>query len=364
MLRRSDRSFRGDLELKGRKRLILCALLLPVAHFTDISAQTRGDDRAPQSFIYFGLERSRISDEDFLETGSVVGAQLKYTWRELEPERDQYELRLILDDLLFLEQHGKRLFVQLQDLSFDDDIVNVPDYLREDPTFGGGVARKYEFEEDDESRPVPDGWVARRWDPAVRERFSKLLRALGKELDGRIEGLNLAETSIGFGESGELHPPGFSYESYFEGIKDLMSAARDAFQESRVIQYANFMPGEWLPGGDHGYLRGVYEHADRIGVGVGGPDLLPHRRWQRNHSYPLIARRGPNTVAGVAVQWGNFEDKSPATGQRVTVDELYNFAQEQLRLDYIFWGTQEPYYSDEILPYLRRSGERSPRVVR
>ena len=338
--------------MKSRTRLILCALLLPVAHITDVSTQTRSDERAPQNFVYFGRDRSRISDAEFLATDSAIGAQLKYTWRELEPERDRYDVRLILDDLAFLEQHGKRLFIQLQDLSFDNDIVNVPDYLREDPAFGGGVARKYEFEDDDESRPVPDGWVARRWDPAVRERFSELLRALGRELDGRIEGLNFAETSIEFGESGELHPPGFSYHSYFEGVKDLMSAARDAFRESRVIQYANFMPGEWLPGNDHGYLRGVYAHADRIGAGIGGPDLLPHRRWQRIHSYKLIAARSPNTVAGIAVQWGNLEDQNPTTGRRVTVDELYTFAREQLRVDYIFWGTQEPYYSEEILPYL------------
>jgi hypothetical protein len=37
----------------------------------------------------------------------------------------------------------------------------------------------------------------------------------------------------------------------------------------------------------------------------------------------------------------------------VTVDELYLFARDSLRLDYIFWGTQEPYYTSEILPYLR-----------
>jgi hypothetical protein len=332
--------------------------LLPTFHLTDISAQTRDDHRAPQNFIYFGRDRSRISEADFLATEAAVGAQLKYTWRELEPARDQYEVRLILDDLAFLEQYGKRLFIQLQDLSFDENIVNVPDYLREDPAFRGGVARKYEFEDDDESRPIADGWVARRWDPAVRERFSKLLHALGEQLDGRIEGLNLAETAVGFGEGGNLHPPGFSYQSYFEGIKAIMSAARDAFRESAIIQYANFMPGEWLPGSDRGYLRGVYQHADRIGVGVGGPDLLPHRRWQRNHSYPLIAQRGPNTVAGVAIQWGNLADENPTTGRRVTVEELYTFAEDQLRLDYIFWGTQEPYYADKILPFLRTSHER------
>ena len=116
--------------------------------------------------------------------------------------------------------------------------------------------------------------------------------------------------------------------------------------------YANFMPGESLPDDDHGYLRGVYRHADAIGVGIGGPDLLPHRWWQRIHSYALIENRGPDTIAGVAVQWGNLDDRNRKTGEQVTVAELHQYAKEPLRLDYIFWGTQEPYFSDDILPYL------------
>jgi hypothetical protein len=334
------------------KEALVCGLLVLAGGVACGCAQTPHEVKAPENFIYFGVERSRISEAGFLGAESIVGAQLKYRWQELEPDRDRYDLRPVLEDLAFLERHGKKLFVQLQDVSFEEAIVNVPDYLRSDPEFGGGVARQYSFEDDDETVPIAEGWVARRWDPVVRARFIKLLQVLGQELDGRIEGLSLPETSVGFGESGELHPPGFTFEGYFQGVKILMAAARDAFGRSQVVQYANFMPGEWLPGNDHGYLRGVYEHADDIGAGVGGPDLLPHRRWQQIHSYALISTRGANTVAGVAVQWGNLEDRNPTTGERVTVDELYKYAKEHLRLDYIFWGTQEPYYSSEILPYL------------
>ncbi|MCZ6918130.1 MAG: hypothetical protein O7I93_15260 [Gemmatimonadetes bacterium] len=347
--------------MNSRKALLLWTILLLGAAHADATAQLAREVATPANFIYFGLERSRIAEAEFLDTEAIVGAQLKYTWRELEPDRDRYELQPVLQDLAFLERHGKRLFIQLQDVSFEEAIVNVPDYLRNDPVFGGGVARQYAFEDDDESVPIAEGWVARRWDPAVRDRFVKLLSALGEVLDGRIEGLSLAETSIGFGESGELHPPGFSFESYLEGLKAIMTAAGDIFRESRVILYANFMPGEGLPRRDQGYLRRIYEHADRVGVGVGGPDLLPHRPWQQAHSYPLIAARAPHTVAGSAVQWGNLDDRNRETGERVTVDELYRFARDGLRLDYIFWGTQEPHYSDEILPYLRnlaRGGER------
>ena len=118
------------------------------------------------------------------------------------------------------------------------------------------------------------------------------------------------------------------------------------------------MPGEWLPWTDHGYLRAIYGHAERIGLGVGGPDLLPHRKAQQQHSYRLIAARGPLMPAGVAVQDENLEDTNPTTGKPVTVAELYRFAKDRLRLTYIFWGTQEPFYTKDVLPFIRSLGDR------
>lgn len=331
----------------------IVAPVLALFTLAGLTCAARGD--GPKHFIYFGSQRGRISEAAFLDNPNIAGAQLRYTWRQLEPERDRYDFQPLLDDLAFLERHGKRLFVQLQDVTFSE-AVPVPEYLLTDPAFGGGAARKYETDEDDESRARFDGWVARRWDAAVRGRFIKLLTALGEKVDGRVEGLNLPETAIGFGESGRLHPAGFTYDGYVEGVLAIMSAARKAFPRSCVIQYANFMPGEWLPWTDHGRLRAVYAHAERIGLGVGGPDLLPHRKGQLAHSYPLIAARGPGVAAGVAVQDGNLEAKNPRTGKPVTTDELYRFARDRLRLDYIFWGTQEPHYSEEVLPFIRTLG--------
>ena len=303
----------------------------------------------PRNYVFLGREHHRIAEPSFLMHDQIAGAQLKYTWRELEPERDRYELQPLRDHLAFLQRHGKRLFVQLQDVSFSEHVL-VPDYLRTDDAFHGGAARKYEGS--DTARARFDGWVARRWDPAVRARFIKLIEVLGAEFDGRIEGLVLPETAISF-DNPSFYPAGFTHEGYVEGIREITSAARRAFPRSCVILYANFMPGEWLPANDKGYLRAVHAHADSIGAGVGGPDLLPHRKGQQRHSLPLIAGRRQGVVAGMAVQDDNLADKNPATGERVTVAELHRFARDHLRLDYIFWGTQEPYYSTEIIPYLR-----------
>jgi hypothetical protein len=305
---------------------------------------------AEHHYIFFNRDREKIAEPAFLRTAALDGAQLKYTWRELEPRQDAYDFAPIGRDLEFLQSKGKRLFVQLQDVSFDSSIVNVPQYLRDDDRYHGGIARQIDSEGGGPA--VPAGWVARRWDPAVRERFHKLLAALGQEFDGRIEGIVLPETSIEFGEDARRFPPGFTHQDYRNSVIDNMAALKRAFPKSVAMQYTNFMPGEWLPGDDKGYLRAVYEAGRKLGVGMGGPDLLPYRKGQLDHAYPLLRQSAGTVPTGIAVQDGNYEHRNPKTGRPVSIAELRDFAAGNLRVDYIFWSAQEPFYSRDVLPFL------------
>lgn len=326
------------------RALLFGTLLLPVP--------ATASDPPPANYVFVNRDRARIHDAAFLDTPGIAGAEIKYTWRELEPERDRYSFTHVLADLTFLEAHGKRMVIQLQDVTFDERI-NVPAYLLADSAFHGGAARKYEVANGVDTARF-DGWIARRWDPAVQERYARLLRALAAQVDGRIEAVVLPETATEFGGGPEHVPTGFTPQSWLTGILAQMTAARTAFTHTHVIQYANFMPGEWLPADDHGYLRAVYAHADSIGAGVGGPDLIPVRRGFRTHSGPLIAaRRRERVPAGLAVQDGNLAAIDPRTRQRVTVPMIAAFAADSLHLDYVFWGLQEPYYTRDVLPWLR-----------
>ena len=303
-------------------------------------------------YAYFNRARARINEPWFLASRGFEGAQLKYTWSELEPERGRYDFSAIRRDLQILRRSHKRLFIQLQDVSFDPTIVNAPAYLLTDTAFHGGIAGQYARDEDSTSKP--QGYAARRWDPAVRARFHALLDTLGREFDGEIEGINLPETSIEFGTSGALHPSGFTPASYRDGIIDNMRALRRAFPRSVAMQYGNFMPGEWLPDDDHGYLRSVYDEARRLRMAMGGPDLRPFRRGQRNHTYAMLRLNQGVAPNGIAVQWGNYEDADPRTGTRITVPALIEFAAESIDVHYVFWETQEPYFTGEVLPFLER----------
>jgi hypothetical protein len=154
-------------------------------------------------------------------------------------------------------------------------------------------------------------------------------------------------------ESGPRRPKGFTCEIYRDAIITNMKALKEAFPRSVTLEYANFMPGEWRPTKDKGYLRAVYQAAKKLKVGVGGPDLLPYRPGQLGSSYPLIRDASGIVPVGIAVQDGNYDDKHPKTGKRMTIPELIQFANEYLKVDYIFWCTQEPYYSQELIPFVR-----------
>jgi hypothetical protein len=296
---------------------------------------------AQQHFAFFNRDRQALRDPRFLDNPVFSGAQVKYTWRELERVKDHYDFTPVVEDVALLADHHKRLFIQLQDSSFDDSIINVPEYLLHDPDYHGGA-----------NRENGGGWVARRWDPAVRSRFEKLLNALGTEVDGEIAGITLPETSVGYGGSGKVSPSGFTFETYRDGVLETMTALKRAFPKSVAMIYANFMPGEWLPSQDHGYLRSVYDHAGRLGLAVGGPDLLPFRRGQMNHPYHFMHEG--HLITAIAVQEGNYEVVNPKTNRRVTIAEMADFARNYLHVTYMFWFIQEPFFSRDVVPFLRR----------
>lgn len=317
-----------------------------------ILCSTVGAAKPIHHFVFFGMDREKIKDTKlFLENEIFEGAQIAYSWNQLETGKDEYDFSLIREDLAFLTEHHKKLWIQIQDVSFSNKYVFVPRYLLRDPQYNGGAAQQYDVKEGDEEHSTPHGWAARRWDPAVQERFHKLLFALGKEFDGRIEGINFAETSVTFGQTGKLHPKGFTPEIYRDAIITNLKALKQAFPKSIALQYANFMSGEWQ--NSKGYLGAVYKAAREAKVGVGGPDLFPYKPGQMTNSYRLINEMNGKVPVGIAVQDGNYEHINPQTKKRVTISELIAFANDYLKADYIFWCTEEPYFSNDAVPFLK-----------
>jgi hypothetical protein len=158
--------------------------------------------KTPENFIYTS---SGELDAAFplVVRSDIGGVQIVYNWRALEPEKDRYDFSRIERDLARLKAARKKLFIQIQDRFFEADARYVPDYLMHDKQYGGGIAPQ--FDNPGEGKPVGSGWVARQWDPAVRQRYQALLAALAKRFDGEVYGVNLPETAIDLDE--KIRPP-------------------------------------------------------------------------------------------------------------------------------------------------------------
>ena len=300
-------------------------------------------------FVYFARDRQRLRNHVFLQHSRFEGAQIMYSWRQLEKSKGEYDFSLIRADIEYLKKWNKRLFIQLQDVTFSASYKPVPNYLL-NPEYEGGVVAS-------RANGKTIGWVTKRWNPAVQERFKALLQALGTAFDGEIEGLNLQETAI---EVTDQLDARFSPQIYATSIAQNMRTLKAAFPTSTTMQYANFMPGEWLPWEDEGYLRGIYETGNEIGVGLGAPDLLFKRRAQLNHPIALMHEGDFDVPLGIAIQDGNYvgstgadahfaERASAAPVRRSQVPLLHAFAKDFLKVDYMFWVDQKPYFETQVL---------------
>ena len=130
--------FSGETQVIPTLRHLLCALWVLIL----ASAGSRSQE--PHHYVFFNRDRERIAEPSFLETPAFEGAQLKYTWRELEREKGVYNFSAIGEDLAFLHSHGKKLFVQVQDVSFDTAINTLPLYIMTDTGYHGGACNQIE----------------------------------------------------------------------------------------------------------------------------------------------------------------------------------------------------------------------------
>lgn len=327
------------------------------AHKKYVGASAPIPDDGIKHFVYFARDRDALRDHPLLTHPRLQGAQVMYAWSQLEPSEGTYDFSAIAEDVAYLRSHGKQLFIQLQDRTFNPQFRGVPEYLLT-PEYGGGVIAQ----QAEDGSVI--GWIAKQWNPQMRVRFAVLLDELGHTFDGEIEGINLQETAIDIRPTDD---PAFSPKGYAAAVKANMTALRSAFPQSVTMQYANFMPGEWLPWEDEGYLRGIYAHGQSIGVGLGAPDLMPQRKAQLNHALAMMHETKLTVPRGIAIQDGNYigrtgadDDRAekkptrelPPADRKNLVPSLHAFAADFLGVDYMFWVNQEPYFTDHVLPSL------------
>ena len=86
---------------------------------------------------------------------------------------------------------------------------------------------------------------------------------------------------------------------------------------------------------------------------LGAPDLMVRRNGQLNHALAMMHEGRFRVPLAIAVQDGNYIGETGNTrvvNQRKNiVPLLHAFVADFLRVSFIFWSHQEPYFSEDVL---------------
>lgn len=286
----------------------------------------------PGHYVAVG-RNTEMAEIRYLDEPAVQGVNKRYFWRFIEPEEGVYDFSEIEEDLDYLAGQDKQLIVFLMDKSFSaTETSAMPDYLSE-----------YQFRSDKgRFRPI-------RWHPVVVERFVALGKALGERFDSHpnFEGIAIQESSLGIPEEG-LRAFDYTPEKYRDALITILTGLQDALPNSHVFWYSNFLPE------NDGHLRQVADAIEDSGVFMGGPDVLPHRRFLTRKSYPMYEDYRNRLTLFCSAQSDSYKHHKNDIRQDqqepvhedgyLTMEEIFLFARDSLHVRYLFWD----YYYEGI----------------
>lgn len=289
----------------------------------------------PANFLF--LDADDMADHrDLLRRPDIAGGQIIYSWRQLEPRKDEYDFSKLDQDLAVARSLHKKLWVSISDHTFSLKWKGMPDYLSDDPEYQGGITFQYSYPGTASgSNKTPNGVVAMQWIPAVRARYQKLLHAIAARFDGKIYGIDLGETAMDANlAEGEK---GFTCDGYFDAEMENIAAARAAFHKSAVVMFANFWPCNWND--RRHYMSRAFAYAAAHDIGMGGPDIYPFNPALMQNSYRFLNDyRGKLKLVAMSVQEPDLDFIDPATGKPFSKDSLTGFARDYLGANIIFWA--------------------------
>lgn len=310
--------------------------------FSTVAAEDAAVKYHPGHYIAFASGQNLAEIEAIAEE-AIVGVNKRYTWAQLEPEKDKYDFSAIETDLAYLARLNKQLVLFLTDKTFSARDANpLPEYARP-----YGIVNK------------TGGITSPKWAPEIIDREVALCEALSKAFDAHpnFEGIAYQESapSVSYDKLREI---GYTPERMRDGLIALLTRSSMAFPRSQVFWYQNFLPM------NEAYLDDVAEACVPYRVVMGGPDILPYRD-ALIKNYQLYKKYNGRLKLFCSAQndsYRHHKDDRSNNGKEVyhkalkpihpdgyaTMEEIFRFGRDQLHLNYIFWSYRT--YRDKPYP--------------
>ncbi len=327
--------------------LILAVVILLFSSYSENKNEVNKSERKfnPGHYVAVGpfFEMPEIK---YLDEPAVQGVNKRYFWRTIEPEEGVYDFSSIENDLEYLKGQGKQLIVFLMDKSFSEKSA-MPPYLSE-----------YEFYSD------WGGFSPVRWHPFVIERFLALGKALGEQFDAHpnFEGIAIQESSLEITEKG-YKTFGYTADRYRDALIAILTDLQNVLPNSHVFWYSNFLPD------NDGHMRQIADAIEEYGIFMGGPDVLPHRRYLSQVSYPMYEEYQDRLTLFCSAQGDSYkhhkndirvDQQEPIHEEGyLTMEEIFLFARDSLHVRYLFWD-----YEYESIEEGQRTYDDAIKVIR
>lgn len=323
------------------KRWIYHSVLASFALLFALSASAQGKKWHPGHYIMFPLNTSLASDLKYIDEigdeSHIKGVEVRIRWYDLETARGVYDFSKIdaLLRRLAAEPTTKRLVVRVVDRSFNTTSPNgiVPDYMRTDPTFDGGVVK------------TRTGYAARLWEGAVMDRLIALYKHIGWKYDSNpyFEGIASEETTLALPQP---YPSGYTNAKLEGQYVRLIKRAVLAMPQSNLFLYTNWIGSPTL-------MNDLMQNLMVYRAAAGGSNVFPNKKtqgqavWTGDYGsdYRWILPLSSSVEAGELAEYGP--------------KQIDDWAYNVLHLHYIFWerdtwsSSPSARWYTSVLPYLR-----------
>ncbi|MFA0961017.1 hypothetical protein AB9P05_04375 [Roseivirga sp. BDSF3-8] len=288
-----------------------------------VTANSAGIKYNPGHYVAMG-PHINLPEIKHLQEPALRGVNKRYHWRILEPEKGVYDFSAIEKDLAYCEAQNKQLVVFLCDKSFWKRGA-VPHYLKQ-----------YEL-------PYPDGsFNPVRWEPEYIDRFIALGEAIGERFNDHpnFEGLAIQESALGLTEE-DYAKFGYTPEKYRDALITILNGMREAMPNCQIFWYQNGIHE------NDGHLKEIADTMSGKNVVMGGPDILPHRRWLR-YTYRIYREYKGKIKLFCSAQDDSYHhhkndirlaDKEPVPEEGyLTMEEIFLYARDSMHINYLFWN--------------------------
>jgi hypothetical protein len=308
---------------------------------------------------YYMLVGNGKSEPDYMKqvyaelqaTPALLGLQVRYSWRELEPVKGNYDFTSVDKLLAELAAQKKRLVILLQIKSFDADPAYspVPEYAK-GAAYSGGI-----FAFSNVNKTVIRGYGTKLWNQNIYDRMVALVEKLGQRYNSNpyFEGIGFSESAFG-----QPYPKNSillaDSVKFYDNVIGLNRQLRTSFPNTMTYQFTNY---------PRNVLEKFVSNFKELGIALGGPDIfLTDKGLQTTappkgiyHYYPELSGIVP---LAPSIQHQNFRNtQHDGKGYQPTLPQLLSFARDTLKANYLFWTRDQDFYP-QVLELLNASAQR------